>query len=52
MYERKKPTQAQLDYARDLILKLGYDMDWYDLESMTRSQLARLIDELRDEWEG
>ena len=52
MYERTKPTQAQLDYARDLILKLGYDMDWYDLEAMTRSQIARLIDELRDEWEG
>ncbi len=49
MYERKKPTQAQLDYANDLIQKLGYDPDWYDLEKMTRSQLARLIDELRDE---
>ena len=52
MYERTKPTQAQIDYANDLIQKLGYDPDWYDLEKMTRSQLARLIDELRNEWEG
>lgn len=50
--ERKQPTQAQIDYATDLILKLGYDLDWYDLEKMSRSQLARLIDELRNEWEG
>jgi len=49
---RKRPTQAQIDYANDLIQKLGHDPDWYDLEKMTRSQIARLIDELRDEWEG
>ena len=52
MQDRTKPTQAQIDYARDLILKLGYDLDWYELDKMSRSQLARLIDELRDEWEG
>lgn len=52
MQDRTKPTQAQIDYATDLILKLGYDLDWYDLEKMSRSQLARLIDELKNEWEG
>ena len=39
--------QAQIEYARDLILKLGYDLDWYDLDKMTRGQISRLIDELR-----
>ena len=44
-------TAAQIEYARDLILKLGYDLDWYDLEAMSRGQISRLI-ELKDEWEG
>lgn len=52
MQDRMKPTVAQIDYATDLILKLGYDLDWYDLDKISRSQLARLIDELKDEWEG
>lgn len=50
--DRTKPTQAQIEYATDLINKLGYDPDWYDIEAMTRGQVARLIDELRAEWEG
>ena len=50
--DRTKPTRAQIDYATDLILKLGYDLDWYDLGKMSRSQLARLIDELKSECEG
>ena len=45
-------TRAQIEYARDLILRLGYDLDWYDLDKMSRGQISRLIDELRDEWEG
>lgn len=48
----KPATAAQIEYARDLICKLGYDLDWYDLDKMTRGQISRLIDELRDEWEG
>lgn len=52
MQDRTKPTAAQIEYARDLISKLGYDLDWYDLDKMTRGQISRLIDELRDEWEG
>jgi len=50
--DERKATAAQIEYARDLILKLGYDLDWYALESMNRGQISRLIDELRDEWEG
>lgn len=46
------PTQAQIDYARDLIKKLGYDLDEYDLSGMTRAEIADLIRDLRTEWEG
>ena len=45
-------TKAQIEFATDLICKLGYDLDWYDLDKMTRGQISRLIDELKDEWEG
>ena len=48
----RSATAAQIEYATDLIQKLGYDLDWYDLERMTRGQISQLIDELRDEWEG
>lgn len=48
--DERLATQAQIEYARDLILKLGYDLDWYDLDKMTRGQISRLIDELKDEW--
>lgn len=52
MSESKEPTRAQIDYATDLINKLGYAPDHYDFSRMTRSQMARLIDELRKELEG
>lgn len=50
--DRTKPTSAQIDYAHKLMSELGYDPDWYDVESMTRLQLANLIDELKHELEG
>ena len=52
MEDKTKPTQKQLDYATYLINELGYDMDWYALEAMSRTQLGKLIDELRKELEG
>jgi hypothetical protein len=48
--DERPATAAQIEYATDLILKLGYDLDWYDLDKMTRGQISRLIDELKDEW--
>ena len=30
--DERPATTAQIEYARDLILKLGYDLDWYDLD--------------------
>lgn len=47
-----KATRAQIEYAADLIKKLGYDKDEYDLEKMDREQISNLIAELKDEWEG
>lgn len=49
--EREKPTTAQLDYARVLIDTLQFDPEWYDLEAMSRGQLARLIEKLEDDVE-
>ena len=58
MQDRTKPTAAQIDYCQSLMWKLGYDetdvrdMTGADFADLTRSQMARLIDELKDEWEG
>lgn len=49
--EERPATQAQIEYATDLILRLGYDLDWYNLDKMNRGQISRLIDELKDDWE-
>ena len=46
----KKPTVQQIRYAEDLLRKLGYDLDDYDLEHMTREEVSELIDELKQEW--
>ena len=52
MYDRTKPTAAQLDFARELMEELGYDEEEYDIEGMTRSRLASFIDALRYERDG
>jgi len=48
----KMATQAQIQYATDLLDKLGYDVEEYDLNSMTKDEISELIRELKDEWEG
>lgn len=50
--EFSKPTSAQIDYATDLIEKLGYDIDDYDFDAMTSADASELIQELKDELEG
>ena len=47
-----KPTSEQIGYATDLLKKLGYDVDDYDFDGMTKDEVSELIDELEDEWEG
>ena len=49
--DTRPPTKAQIDYARQLINDTGNDPEWYCVERMTRGQVARLIDRLRDELE-
>lgn len=46
------PTPAQLKYATDLLRKLGYDRDRYELEKMTKGEVSELITELKWELEG
>lgn len=45
----KQPTQAQKDYATELLRKLGYNRDSYKLEEMTRRQVSELISRLKYE---
>jgi len=47
-----KPTRTQINYARDLIRKLGYNEDEYDFDTMTKAEVSELIAELKDEYEG
>lgn len=47
-----RPTKKQIDYAADLLDKLGYDKEEYDIENMSRAELSEQISELKDEWEG
>ena len=47
--DTRPPTMAQLEIARRLINETKSDPEWYDLERMTRGQVARLIEKLQDE---
>ena len=47
----KRPTASQIKYATDLLRKLGYDLDDYDFDHMTRQEVSDLIGELKSEWE-
>ena len=49
-----EPTKAQLDYAKDLMEKLGYDEQdlGIDLDRMDRAEMAKLIGNLKKEYEG
>lgn len=43
-------TEAQINYAKYLLNQLGYDVDDYDFDVMTRADVSELIDELKEEW--
>ena len=49
-----EPTKAQLDYAKDLMEKLGYDEQdlGIDLDRMDRADMSKLIYDLKREYEG
>ena len=46
---KDKITPAQRAYATDLLRKLGYDRDNYELDTMTKSEASKLIRELKNE---
>lgn len=45
----KSPSQAQIDFATDLLEQLGYDVDDYNLSQMNRDEISALIKELLEE---
>jgi len=47
--DKRKPTAAQLEIVYELIRETKSDPEWYAPEKMTRGQVARLIDKLKDE---
>lgn len=42
-------TKKQIEYATEMIIKLGYDLDDYDFEKMTKEEGTDLINELKRE---
>ena len=58
MDDKSKPTKNQIDYAEDLLWKLGYDkydvfeMRGKDFDDLDRWEMSALIDVLKEEWEG
>ena len=49
--DTRPPTRCQIETVRQLIQDTGNDPEWYEVERMSRGQVARLIDKLRDELE-
>ena len=47
-----EPTEAQFNYAKDLMAKLGYDEYDFNIDTMTAAEISTLIDDLKKEWEG
>lgn len=45
----EQATKAQIAYAQALLRELGYDLDDYAVEDMSKQEASKLIDELKDE---
>lgn len=43
------PTTAMVSFAKQLLSELGYDLDDYDFDQMSYSEVSDLINELKDE---
>ena len=46
--DTRPPTRLQIEMVYELIRETRGDVDWYAPERMTRGQVSRLIDKLRD----
>lgn len=45
----ESPTIGQIEYAIDMIIKLGYNLDDYDFTKMSKQDVSDLIKELKRE---
>ena len=51
-----EPTKKQIEYATDLLHKLGYDIqDVFDMcgkdfDDLTKYEMSQLIKDLKEEW--
>ena len=45
----EKATRAQIAYTEKLLRELGYDIEDYPLSEMDKQEVAKLIDDLKDE---
>ena len=52
MQDRTKATAAQIEQCVELMNKTKTDLDWLDLDKMSRGQMQRLIDKLKDVEQG
>lgn len=48
----ESPTIGQIEYAIDMIIKLGYNLDDYDFTKMSKQDVSDLIKELAAEVEN
>ena len=45
----EQATKAQILYAEALLCELGYDLDDYPLSEISKQEVSKLIDDLKDE---
>jgi len=48
----EQATNAQIAYAQALLRELGYDTQDYPLSEMSKQEVSKLIDDLKDELYG
>lgn len=48
----EQATKAQIMYAEALLRELGYDAQDYPLSNMSKQEISKLIDDLKDELYG
>lgn len=45
----EQATKTQIMYAEALLRELGYDLENYPLSEMSKQEVSKLIDDLKDE---
>ena len=45
----EQATKAQIMYAEALLRELGYDLENYPLSEMSKQEVSKLIDDLKNE---